>query len=89
MVHARRVRLPDPAQARAIREASGVTAAELANALGVSRTSIWAWEANAHRPRGERRDAYARAIEELRALTEAGDGAHEADGALTRGGRAW
>jgi transcriptional regulator with XRE-family HTH domain len=67
------VRLPDPAQARAIREASGVTAAEVASALGVSRTSVWPWEASAHRPRGERRDAYAEAIEELRLLAAGAD----------------
>lgn len=58
-------RLPHPAACHAIRLAAGLTLAEVGDALGVTRQSVWRWEHGLGEPRGEIRLAYARALREL------------------------
>jgi DNA-binding transcriptional regulator YiaG len=54
--------LPPPQVRRALREADGLTQAEVAHALGIARISFLAWEKGQSRPRGERLSAYARLL---------------------------
>jgi DNA-binding transcriptional regulator YiaG len=62
--------LPEPAEARAIRERAGVTQARLASELGVSAVTISRWECGQRQPRGQHRDAYARLLRELKAAVQ-------------------
>ncbi len=57
--------LPDPAAARAIREAAGVSRVRLGAELGVRELAVYRWESGARAPRGRRRLAYARLLREL------------------------
>jgi transcriptional regulator with XRE-family HTH domain len=59
-----RRKLPAKSERRRIREAAGVSLRDIAVALGVSHTAVAKWEDGAT-PR-ERRDAYARLLEELK-----------------------
>jgi len=61
--------LPGPAERRAIRSGAGVAVDELADALGVSAASVYAYETGARRPSRRVRDRY---VEALRLL--GGDG---------------
>ena len=60
-------RLPTPSRRRSIREAAGVTQAELAAALGVSKPALERWERGDARPRGRHAAAYAALLEQLEA----------------------
>jgi transcriptional regulator with XRE-family HTH domain len=64
----RRRSLPDPATRRLIRVTAGVSQAELAAAIGVRGASLSRWETGRRHPRGQVRDRYAHALEELRAV---------------------
>jgi DNA-binding transcriptional regulator YiaG len=57
--------LPTPAEARAIREAAGISQARLAKELDVHELTVHRWEAGTRTPRGERRLSYARLLREL------------------------
>jgi transcriptional regulator with XRE-family HTH domain len=57
--------LPPPAVRRAIREAAGVSQADIAAALGVDRVTVTRYESGARTPRGERLAAYVRVLREL------------------------
>lgn len=59
-------RLPRPRDARRQRERAGLTQAQLAAYLGVSRPTVTRWELGDRSPRGELRTAYKRALDELR-----------------------
>jgi len=54
-------------QARMIREAAGLSLAELASAVGpgVSPTTVWRWEAGERQPRGDAAIAYGRLLVRL------------------------
>ncbi len=54
--------LPSPAVRKALRIEAGVTAAEAAEAVGVSRQSIIYWENGARRPRGANAEKYAEVL---------------------------
>lgn len=57
-----RQQLPPPRVRKAIREAHGVTQAELATALGVSRQTLIHWEQGHRSPRRESAEKYARLL---------------------------
>jgi len=58
-------RLPKPAQARAIRQAAGISQGRLAAELGVHRVTLLRWEAGERMPRGASRLAYADLLRDL------------------------
>ncbi|HET9326422.1 MAG TPA: helix-turn-helix transcriptional regulator [Candidatus Eisenbacteria bacterium] len=60
--------LPKPAERRALREAAGLTQRELADTMGVDRTTVAHWESGRHTPNGKLLDAY---VDALRTLQEA------------------
>lgn len=41
-------------EARLIREKARVSVAELAEIVGINRTTLWSWESGQHTPRGEK-----------------------------------
>lgn len=59
-------RLPPPAVRRALREATGLSVIEIAEALGVGRHAIYRWEAGRREPRGANRKAYAGFLDSAR-----------------------
>lgn len=61
-----RRRLPSPALRKAIREHAGVTVAELAQVVGVSRQAIYRWEQGTRTPRGAVMHVYLAVLDELR-----------------------
>jgi DNA-binding transcriptional regulator YiaG len=58
--------LPPPAKCQAIREAAGVSRAQLAMALSVSEASVAYYERGLRTPRGENRIRYVAALTALR-----------------------
>ena len=58
-------RLPPPAIARAIREATCVTQDRMADELGVHRVTLARWEAGTRAPRGQLRARYATLLAQL------------------------
>ena len=63
---AARRRLPDPAVAKAIRIAAGVSQERLARELGVHRVTIARWEVGPRAPRGQLAVQYLRALDLMR-----------------------
>ena len=61
-------RLPPPSTRKVLRSDAGLTLAELASQLGVTKQALWYWEAGLRQPSGENRIAYARALDELKGL---------------------
>lgn len=59
--------LPDPAQARFLREMAQVTQRELADAIGVNHSTVSLWESGKRRPRGPAARLYLLALERLTA----------------------
>ncbi|MFC7794156.1 telomere-associated protein Tap [Streptomyces cinereoruber] len=57
--------LPNPAERRRLREASGLSQAQIAQALGTRREAVSGWEAGRSEPRPPQRAAYARLLEKL------------------------
>ena len=57
--------LPSPAVRRALRVAAGLTQADLAAELGVSRAAVARWESGTRVPRGDYRITYAALLREL------------------------
>lgn len=57
--------LPSPAEARAIREAAGVSQVRLAAELNVHWQTVHRWEAGVHAPSGDLRLAYIRLLRDL------------------------
>jgi DNA-binding transcriptional regulator YiaG len=49
-----------------IRKGAGLSAVKLAAAIGVSVPTLYSWENGTHCPTGLNREAYARALQELR-----------------------
>ncbi|GHC27044.1 MULTISPECIES: helix-turn-helix transcriptional regulator [Streptomyces rochei group] len=62
-----RPELPAPPERRAIREAAGLTQAQVASAIGVSKQAIGLWESGLRTPRGPLLGRY---VEALRAMQE-------------------
>ncbi|KUM67227.1 telomere-associated protein Tap [Streptomyces curacoi] len=65
---ASRASLPPPEERRRLRKAHGLTADEVAEALGVRRATVSAWESGKTEPRPPERDAYARLLNKLAEL---------------------
>ncbi|MEV5316367.1 helix-turn-helix domain-containing protein [Streptomyces sp. NPDC052687] len=57
--------LPPPKERRRLREAGGLTHAQLAARVGVGRETLRAWESGRTAPRGRGRETYARLLAEL------------------------
>jgi DNA-binding transcriptional regulator YiaG len=57
---------PDPGELREIRRAAGVSVSELADVLGVGRSTVYEWESNEKRPWPRHRARWYAAIELLR-----------------------
>ncbi|MFE7330428.1 helix-turn-helix domain-containing protein [Streptomyces sp. NPDC057565] len=60
-----RPNLPPPAVRAALRKAEGLTQAEVADALGVSRVAFHRWETGQAEPRARSRAAYLRLLQGL------------------------
>ncbi|MFG2337125.1 helix-turn-helix domain-containing protein [Streptomyces yangpuensis] len=65
--------LPAPNERRRLREAAELTLDEVAEAVGVASATVRSWESGRTTPRGRKRDAYARLLAGLPALTVAAD----------------
>ncbi|WP_405674423.1 helix-turn-helix domain-containing protein [Streptomyces sp. NBC_01511] len=63
----RRTQLPEPAERARLRGDYGLTRAEVAAALDVTRTTVAAWEAGRSEPQGATRAAYAKLLEGIAA----------------------
>ncbi|MEC3992034.1 helix-turn-helix transcriptional regulator [Actinacidiphila sp. DG2A-62] len=59
--------LPPPAERRRLREAAGLSQAQIATVLGTRREAVGSWEAGQREPRPPQRAAYARLLEGLAA----------------------
>ncbi|WP_138905484.1 helix-turn-helix transcriptional regulator, partial [Streptomyces albidochromogenes] len=59
----RRTHLPEPAERARLRTDYGLTQAEIAAALDVTRTTVAGWEAGRSEPQGATRAAYAKLLE--------------------------
>ncbi|MEV8405974.1 sigma factor-like helix-turn-helix DNA-binding protein [Streptomyces niveus] len=55
--------LPPPKERRRLREAKAMTEKQVAEALGVTQTTVRSWETGRTSPQGRRREAYARLLE--------------------------
>lgn len=58
--------LPPPERRAELRKAAGLTLQEVADAVGVTATSVWFWEQGQRRPSGAHLDAYLDALGALR-----------------------
>jgi DNA-binding transcriptional regulator YiaG len=65
-IHLRRA-LPAPSMRRALREANGISAAELARPMGVTRQTVSKWELGRRTPSGPLLEAYVAVLDELAA----------------------
>ena len=61
-------RLPPPSTRKVLRTDAGLTQADLAGQLGVTKQALSYWEAGLREPSGENRVAYSRVLDELKAL---------------------
>lgn len=60
-----RRRLPAPEMRRALRQASGLSASEVAACLGVSRQTVAQWERGVRTPRGPLLEQYVAVLERI------------------------
>ena len=60
--------LPPPAERRALRESAGLSVAEVARALGVSRGTLHRWERGHYDPTIENAERYVEVVRLLRAV---------------------
>lgn len=63
-IHLKRA-LPPPTMRRALREASGISAAQLAGTMGVTRQAVSKWELGRRTPSGSLLEAYVAVLDEL------------------------
>jgi len=63
--------LPPPELRRAIRRAAGLSQADLARSIGVTRQAISWWESDRRRPRGDLLRTYVAALQMLRKESDA------------------
>ncbi|MCT9084131.1 helix-turn-helix domain-containing protein [Streptomyces fulvoviolaceus] len=57
--------LPPPKERRRLREAGSLTQVQVAERVGVTRETVRAWESGRRSPRGRKREAYAKLLDEL------------------------
>ncbi|MCU1591669.1 MAG: hypothetical protein JWP11_2925 [Frankiales bacterium] len=58
-------RLAKSGEAQALRLAAGLSLREVADAVGISHSNLWRWEAGKRAPRGPAAVAWARLLDEL------------------------
>lgn len=58
-------RMVETGAAKAVREAAGLSLAEIAKAADVTRATVWRWEAGERRPHGAAAVRYMRVLEEI------------------------
>jgi transcriptional regulator with XRE-family HTH domain len=58
-------RMAENGAARSIREAAGLSLAEMGAAANVDKSTIWRWETRRRRPRGESARRWLNALEDL------------------------
>lgn len=63
-----RPELPVPAERKAVREAAGLTLAQVGSAVGVTPQAVGLWESGRRTPRGSLLGKYAEAIHAMREL---------------------
>ncbi|MDV9193758.1 helix-turn-helix transcriptional regulator, partial [Streptomyces sp. SR27] len=56
------VTLPTPKERRRLREALALSEEQVAEAMGVTKATVRAWETGRSTPRGRKREAYARLL---------------------------
>jgi transcriptional regulator with XRE-family HTH domain len=61
-----RASLPPPAERRKLREAAGVSLADVARVVGCSPTSVFTWERGVYEPRGDNLTGYAEVLRMFR-----------------------
>ena len=61
-------RLPPPLLRKELRKSGGLTQADLAAQVGVTKQTIWLWEADRVKPRGMNLLRYSQALNELKDL---------------------
>ncbi|MFD4582499.1 sigma factor-like helix-turn-helix DNA-binding protein [Streptomyces sp. NPDC058423] len=71
--------LPSPKERRRLREAKALSEEQLAEALGVTRATVRAWETGRSDPRGRKREAYAKLLAAYEAELSAPESLPEAD----------
>ncbi|MFF7713611.1 sigma factor-like helix-turn-helix DNA-binding protein [Streptomyces sp. NPDC007988] len=71
--------LPSPKERRRLREAKALSEEQLAEALGVTRATVRAWETGRSDPRGRKREAYAKLLAAYEAELSARESLPEAD----------
>lgn len=71
----RRTRLPEPAERARLRTEYGLTQAEVAEALDVTRTTVAGWEAGRSEPQGATRAAYVKLLDGIAAQLGIAEGA--------------
>ncbi|WP_405546654.1 helix-turn-helix domain-containing protein (plasmid) [Streptomyces goshikiensis] len=72
----RAAQLPEPTERERLRRVQGLTQAQVAEAIGVTRGAVSAWEAGRYEPRGDARVQYAellRLIAERHPAPDGGD----------------
>ncbi|MEU5973495.1 sigma factor-like helix-turn-helix DNA-binding protein [Streptomyces sp. NPDC047315] len=65
--------LPTPKERRRLREALSLSEAQVADAVGVTKATVRAWETGRSDPRGRRREAYAKVLARPLPSNEAGE----------------
>jgi DNA-binding transcriptional regulator YiaG len=64
--------LPPPPMRRAIRQAAGVTATDVAREVGVTQQAVRLWERGLRRPAGQHLVAYLKVLELMQEAVESG-----------------
>ena len=63
-----RKRLPSPTARRELRKSAGLTLIDVATQVGVTKQTVWLWEAGRSKPRGMNLINYAQVLDELKEL---------------------
>ena len=61
-------RLPSPSARKELRKSAELTLADVASRAGVTKQTVWLWEAGRTEPRGSNRLAYVKILDELKQL---------------------
>ncbi|MGW1763556.1 helix-turn-helix domain-containing protein [Streptomyces sp. NPDC002073] len=79
--------LPSPKERRRLREAGELSHDEIAEAVGVTATTVRSWETGRTEPRGRKREAYAKLLADLRSSEGATDEPQQPAGEVPADGK--